>query len=183
MYQRARERTGMSREEAAFQLHIAPRTLAYYEAHERIPPPEVVRKMSEIYREPWMTQLYCRRDCAIGQVYSYEVLDRVNLDPASILLKLIGELKEAEAVLGRLLELAVNKNAREDFTPEEWAEFVAKLHEFLDVEHNIEVLKISLGRWYDISKLIAAHNRKCYERGYATKEKSGLFGKAANQTT
>lgn len=174
MYRDARKRAGLSIEEASFQLHISTRTLLNYEHGISTPPPETVLAMSRLYREPWMTQLYCRRDCAIGQAYSYEVLDRVNLDPASILLKLVGELKEAEAVLGRLLELAVNKNSREDFTQEEWAEFVTNLQEFLDVEHNIEVLKISLGRWCDVSELIAAHNRKCFERGYASKEKAAL---------
>ncbi len=173
-YKEARKKAGLSLEEAAFRIHVGTRTLSKYEAGENVPPPEVVLAMSRLYREPWMTQLYCRRDCAIGQAYSYEVLDRVNLDPASILLKLVGELKEAEAVLGRLLELAVNKNAREDFSQAEWAEFVAKLQEFLDVEHNIEVLKISLGRWCDVSELIEAHNRKCRERGYVSKEQAAL---------
>jgi transcriptional regulator with XRE-family HTH domain len=174
MYRDARKKVGLSIEEASFQLHIAPRTLCKYEAGETLPPPGIVLAMCRLYCEPWMTQIYCQRDCAIGRAYSYEVLDRVNLDPASILLKLVGELKEAEAVLGRLLELAVNKNTREDFSQAEWSEFVAELQEFLDVEHNIETFKISLGRWCNVSELIQAHNQKCCERGYASKEKAAL---------
>ena len=174
MYRDTRKKVGLSIEEAAFQLHISTKTLLNYEHGASLPPPETVLAMSRLYHEPWMTQIYCRRDCAIGRAYSYEVLDRVNLDPASILLKLVGELKEAEAVLGRLLELVVNKNAREDFSQAEWSEFVAELQEFLDVEHNIETLKISLGRWCNVSELIQAHNRKCCERGYASKEKAAL---------
>lgn len=181
MYRDARKKMGMSIEEASFQLHISAKTLQNYEHGASTPPPEVVLAMSKLYKEPWMTQLYCKQDCAIGHAYSYEVLDQVNLDIASILLKLVGEMREADEVLGRMLELAVNKNARADYTQAEWDEFLIKFHEFLDVEHNIEILKISLGRWCDVSQLIAAHNKKCYERGYATKEKAAL-GKAANQT-
>lgn len=176
MYKEARKQAGLCIEEAAFQLNIAPRTLCKYEAGERVPPPEIVLSMSKVYRYPWLTQRHCREHCAIGKAYSYEVLDQVNLDPASILLKLVGELKEAEAVLGRLLELVVNKNSQEDFAPAEWSEFAAEFQEFLDVEHNIETFKIALGRWCDVSELIAAHNRKCHERGYVStaKEKAAL---------
>lgn len=181
MYRNARKKMGMSIEEASFQLHVSAKTLQNYENGVSTPPPEVVLAMSRIYQEPWMTQIYCKKACAIGHAYSYEVLDQVNLDIASILLKLVGEMREAYEVLGRMLELTVNKNSRADYTDEEWDEFINKFHEFLDVEHNIEVLKISLGRWCDVSQLIAAHNQKCYERGYATKEKAA-FRKAANQT-
>lgn len=171
MYKEARKQAGLSIEEAAFGLHIAPRTLCKYEAGETVPPPEVVLEMSRLYRIPWLTQHYCREHCAIGRAYSYEVLTGVNLDPPSVMLKLVGEMAEAQAVLQRMLELAVNKNRREDFTPEEWAEFTKCLHEFLDVEHNVETLKISLGRWCDVSELISQHNQKCWQRGYIKKEK------------
>ncbi|HHV61114.1 MAG TPA: helix-turn-helix transcriptional regulator [Firmicutes bacterium] len=170
MYREARKKAGLSLEEAAFRLHVAPRTLSKYESGEIIPPPEVALGMSREYKIPWLTQHYCREYCAIGQAYSYEVLDRVNTDPASVMLKLVGEMAEAQAVLQRMLELAVNKNRREDFSDREWAEFTKCLHEFLDVEHTIETLKISLGKWCDVSDLISQHNRKCWERGYASKK-------------
>lgn len=171
MYKEARKRAGLSIEEAAFRLHIGTRTLIKYEAGETIPPPEVVLEMSRLYRVPWMTQHYCREHCAIGRAYSYEVLTGVNLDPASVMLKLVGEMAEAQAVLQRMLELVVNKNRREDFTSSEWNEFTRLLGEFLDVEHNIECLKISLGYWCDVAELIKAHNEKCWQRGYIKKEK------------
>jgi transcriptional regulator with XRE-family HTH domain len=100
MYRDTRKKVRLSIEEAAFQLHISTKTLLNYEHGASLPPPETVLAMSRLYREPWMTQVYCRRDCAIGRAYSYEVLDRVNLDPASILLKLVGELKEAAVPVG-----------------------------------------------------------------------------------
>lgn len=166
MYRDARKRVGLSIEAASEQLHVAPRTLLNYEHGDSVPPPEVVLAMSRLYRVPWMTQVYCRERCAIGAAYSYEVLNAVNTDPPSVMLKLVGEMAEAQAVLQRMLGIAVNKNAREDFSREEWGEFVSCLHEFLDVEHNIETLKISLGRWCDVSELVAQHNDKCWKRGY-----------------
>lgn len=171
MYRSARKLSGISIEEAAFRLHIAPRTLCKYEAGETTPPPEVVLEMSSIYGQSEMTQRYCR-ECPIGRKYSYEVLNNVNMDPASVLMKLASEYREAGQVLDRLQEVTVNKNRREDFTDLEWQEYVQGLHELLDLEHNIECLKLTLGKWCDISELVEQHNNKCLERGYIKKERT-----------
>lgn len=166
MYRDARKQAKLSIEEAAFRLNIGIRTLVNYEQGYHVPPPEVVLAMSRLYKQPWMTQRYCRDFCAIGKAYSYEVLDNVSLDLSSILLKLVGEMSEAQAVLNRLLELTVNKRSRNDFTADQWREFITCLGEFLDVEHNVETFKIALGQWTDVSELIEAHNAKCRARGY-----------------
>lgn len=170
MYRSARKLSGISIEEAAFRLHIAPRTLCKYEAGETTPPPEVVLEMSSIYGQSEMTQRYCR-ECPIGRKYSYVVLNNVNMDPATVLLKLVGEYKEVGQVLDRLFELTVNKNHREDFTPGEWQEYTKGIHELIDLEHNIECLKITMGRWCDVSELIKEHNEKCVQRGYIKKDR------------
>lgn len=174
MYRGAREAAGLSREEASFRLHIGSRTLSNYESGETTPPPDVALAMSREYRVPWMTQLYCKEHCAIGHAYSYDVLNNINLDPPTVLLKLLGEMKEAEEVLNQMMLITVNKNRREDFTPEEWTQFINCLQEFFDVEHCIETFKISLGRWCDVSELIHNHNQKCWQRGYIKKEKDRL---------
>ncbi|WP_352404482.1 helix-turn-helix domain-containing protein [Sporanaerobacter acetigenes] len=171
MFKDARLKSGLTIEEAAARNYIGPRTLSNYEAGMTIPGPDVALQMSKVYKDPWLTQRYCKECCAIGQAYSYEILDHVNLDPASVMLKLVGEMNEAQAVLNEMLGLAVNKNEREDFSEEEWQEFIKCLHEFLDVEHNVEILKISLNKWCDMSELIQEHNHKCYERGYAKCER------------
>lgn len=46
MYAGARKGAGLSIEEAAFQIHIAPRTLVKYEHGESTPGPDVVLAMS-----------------------------------------------------------------------------------------------------------------------------------------
>ncbi len=166
MYKAARELSKLTIEKAAADIFVSPRTLSSYESKATIPGPDVALQMSKVYKDPWLTQRYCKDCCAIGQAYSYEILDKVNLDPASVMLKLVGEMKEAQDVLTNMLTLAVNKNERTDFTKEEWNEFVRCLHEFLDVEHNVEILKIALNKWCDMSELIAEHNQKCRQRGY-----------------
>lgn len=173
MYRGARKDTGISREEAAFRLHVSPRALANYEDGHTLPPPEVVLGMSREYDRPEMTQRYCRETCSIGQAFGFEILNHVCLDPASVMLKLASEMREAEEVLVPMMDLAVNKRSREDFTQDERAKFETCLQELLDVEHVVEVLKVSLGHWCDIPQLVAAHNRKCWEHGYVAKEKDG----------
>lgn len=171
MFKDARLKTGLTLEEAADRNYVSVRALINYEQKKTVPGPDVALQMSKVYKDPWLTQRYCKECCAIGQAYSYEILDHVNLDPASVMLKLVGEMNEAQAVLNEMLGLAVNKNEREDFSEEEWQEFIKCLHEFLDVEHNVEILKISLNKWCDMSELIQEHNRKCYTRGYASCER------------
>ncbi len=166
----AREASGYSRSKLAEKVGVSARSIESYEVNGNVPPPDIVLAVSRICKVPWLTQKYCRWHCAIGKAYSYEVLNNVNIDPASVLLKLTGEMFEAQAVLQRMLELAVNKNSRSDFTDQEWQEFKKYLHEFLDVEHNVETLKISLGQWCDVSELVREHNDKCYKHGYIKKK-------------
>lgn len=168
----------MTRAALASRIGLSPRTIEAYEAGKQLPPADVALAISRECKVPWLTQLYCRKYCPIGQKYSYEVLEGVNLDPQSVVLKLAGEFDEARAVLGKLQELLVNKNGREDFSETEWREFTRCLAEFLDVEHVVECLKISLGYWVDVGELIREHNDKCWQRGYVQKKKTAL--KAAN---
>lgn len=171
MYAEAREAAGLTQKEAAERLHVGLRTLRAYELGDVVPSPAIVLAMSKIYRMPDLTLRHCREACAIGQAYSYEVLDNVNSDLAHVILKLSEEMNEAREMLDRVLQLVVNKKSREDFTEQEWREFREAIMEFIDVEHNVEMLKIALGRTADVAELVAAHNRKCHENGYV-KEKA-----------
>lgn len=177
MYRACRKMSNISTEEASNRLNIAPRTLGKYEA-EGNPPPETVLEMSKIYREPWMTQRYCRDNCAIGQAYSYEVLNSVNTDPATVLIKLMTEIREAMPSLEKMMGLLINKNKTEDFTQQERVETEKCLGDWMDVEHTFETLKISLGKWFDFAVLVNRHNLKCQQRGYVNKEKSHPIGVA-----
>lgn len=175
MYREAREELGISREEAAFRLHVGTRTLAYYEVEERMPAPDTVLRMCQIYNKPELTIKYCR-ECPIGEVYGYEVLNNIDMSLPAVLLKLRLELNEAVKAIDVLQELVINKQNKADFTEEEWDEFILAVLEFFDVEHNIKIMKIALEGLTEevdlIPSLIKEHNRKCLERGYVRKEKA-----------
>ena len=170
MYKIARKQAKLGIEEASFRLHIAPRTLCKYEAGDTVPSPEVVLAMSREYRQPELTLNYCRQNCAIGKAYGYEVLDAVDTNPVAVLAKLMGEIDEARGMLNRAMAITINKVHRNDFTDDEWDEFTDATLEFLDVEHNIEVLKLTMGRMCDVSELVERHNQKCRDNGYTKKK-------------
>lgn len=180
MYKVAREQAGLSQFEAASLINISTRALAYYEAKERPPAPDVVLKMSQIYRQPELTVRYCR-ECPIGQAYSYDILDNVDKNLTSVIAKLITELKEAMKAAEVLLELSINKKRREDFTDDEWTFFLKAVGEFFDVEHNVEMLKLVLEELTEtvslVPELVAKHNQKCRDRGYV-KRKTTAFAVA-----
>lgn len=176
MYRNAREVIGLSRDEAAFRLHIGTRTLAYYEAMERIPAPDVVLQMCRVYRQPDLTIRYCKKHCPIGQTYSYEILNNIDMNLTAVIMKLTIELKEAVRATEILQELVINKKSKADFTREEWDRFTVAVLEFFDVEHNIEIMKLALEELTEevdlIPELVKQHNQKCLDRGYVRKEKA-----------
>lgn len=173
MYKEARKKAGFSTEEAALRNNIAVRTLMKYESGAIKPPPDIVVKMSKMYRQPWLTQYYCR-ECEIGKSYSYEVLNNVDLSIAGILMSLQEETEEAVKVFPKIRKIVKNKNIKEDFSNEELKEFIEAIHEWIDLEHNIECLKIALNKFVDVSGLIEEHNLKCIKKHYVIKEEREL---------
>lgn len=173
MFKDARNRAGLSKDEAAFRIPIAPRTLGYYEVGQHNPPPDVVVAMANVYDAPELPRIYCKQYCPIGQRLNYEYLNGVSMDYFNVLLKLRSEMQEATEALDLIMDLIVNKTSREDFTPEEWLGFVRNLQEFLDVSHCIEIFMISLENESicNITEQVKLHNEKCWQRGYAKKGK------------
>ncbi len=155
--------------------HGSCRTLANYEAGQTVPAPDVVLGMSQVYHKPEMTQIYCREHCAIGQAYGYEILTAIDMGLPAVVLKLTSEMREAQAVLNTLIDITVNKRAREDFTEPEWTNFCQALQELFDVEHNIEILKMALSKMAGaenaVVELISGHNQKCEDRGYIKRKR------------
>jgi len=54
----ARERLKISREEAAFNLNVTNKTLYHYELDITFTPPQIARRMVELYDAPWLRDLY-----------------------------------------------------------------------------------------------------------------------------
>ena len=174
MYKDARKQAGLSIEEASFRVHIGQRTLCKYEAGETTPPPDVVLKMSEVYKMPQLTAWYCREECAIGQRYCYELLNNVDLSPVAILTKFMDEKSEIDQLLGRLMAVVLNKKSAADFTEQEMEDFKLAVLELLDLEHVIETLKLQIWKFINVAELVKEHNEKCLRQGYVKKEKAPL---------
>ncbi|BAU27599.1 helix-turn-helix protein [Aneurinibacillus soli] len=169
MFRDARKCAGLSREEAAFRIKVATKSLSNYEDGKTVPGPDVVIGMSREYGRPDITQRYCREYCPIGARYGYIHLDNISMNLSDIWMKLRQELKEALAAIEAGEDIVINKRGPEDFTPAEWDELMLHTDQFMDVEHNIEILKIRLGEMTDVSQLVSQHNQKMIDRGYARK--------------
>lgn len=173
-YQTPRENKRLTRDNVASLLaekgiEISTESLGCYERGVRDPSPNMVVEFADIYQEPFLTQRYCKYNCAIGQAYSYEVLDNVDLiNISNIALKLLEEHRESHEVLNEILILITNKKGIKDFTDLELEKLKKNVHELLDTEHTIEIFKIALNKFIDMKEMIAEHNEKCRQRGYAS---------------
>lgn len=170
-YQTPRENKKLSRNDVADLLidrgiEISIESLGCYERGVRDPSPGMVVELADIYKEPFLTQRYCKFNCAIGQAYSYDILDNIDTNLSSIALKLLEEHRESHELLEETLTLIVNKRKIEDFTTEEIRKLKFNVHELLDVEHTIEIFKIALNKFINMEEMIAEHNQKCKNHGY-----------------
>jgi len=64
-----RRYANVTREEAAFRLHVAVRTLYSYEKGHQLPPADVICGMAEIYNNSSIPLWYCANICPIGMQY------------------------------------------------------------------------------------------------------------------
>lgn len=175
MLRNARKSVGISIEEAAHRIGCAPRTLVKYESNETTPKPEIILEMASVYQVPWLTLLYCKDYCRIGNAFSYEILNNVDLSLTAVLSSLEEEMEEATGVIKELRKLARNKQSSDDFGENELKRLRTKAQEVWDVEHNIEVLKLALSNILNMQEEIRKHNQKCIQRKYATNELEKLF--------
>lgn len=171
-YQTPRENKGFTRNDVANLLvdrdiEISTESIGCYERGIIDPSPRLVVELANIYQEPFLTQRYCKYNCEIGKAYSYEILDGVDMSLSNIALKLLEEHRESHLLLEETLILITNKKSKEDFTEEEMKKLRFNLHELLDTEHTIEIFKIALNKFIDIKEMIAEHNKKCRDKGYA----------------
>jgi len=164
IYKDARLKKGLTLEQSAELMHCTARTVWAHE-NEKNPDAYYVSQMAKIYGKPELTQFYCKNNCPIGRDFSYELLDNVDLNITTILSKLNIEMKEAQGVMNDLISKSINhefENNMESFTDD--------LQELLDVEHNIEILKIKLHQWLDVKEITNIHNEKCIAKNYTKKK-------------
>lgn len=136
MFREARDRAELSRQEAAFQLHIGNRTLNNYEHGITITPPEIALRMGEIYHDPILTERYCSDYCPIGQIYAHSVPEHQSLCQA--VLGLLKEQNDVEQIRAKLIEITADGVIDMDEIPI----FEGIIDELLDLEKKIEEVKM-----------------------------------------
>jgi hypothetical protein len=183
-YRQSRNKADFTLEEAASEISdvlgkdFSHRTLAKYEAGEITPRDTMVLAMGDAYHDPRLTALYCKRECAIGRRYCYEILNNVDLSPVATLAKFQEEEREVDALLGRLMHMILNRRSGKDLSAQERPQLEADILDLLDIEHTIETLKLEMWDFLDVADLVKRHNAKCKQKGYVKsfegKEKSRL---------
>lgn len=74
VYWQARDKMGLTREEASDLLEtIPPERVARIEYEQFLPHPDEVLVMAEKYKEPMLCNYYCSQQCPIGQQYVPEI--------------------------------------------------------------------------------------------------------------
>lgn len=148
MFRDARTKTGMSREEAAFRIHIGSRTLSDYENGVTTPPADVVLRMSEVYEDPGLVAAYCAQCCPIGQVYAHSVSDHGNL--CQSVLGLLDEHSDVAELRATLTKIAADGVIDEHEIPV----FKSIMEELLELEMKIEELKLQAALMINLPELM-----------------------------
>ncbi len=174
LIQQARKRAGMTQEQTAKAMFVGLRQYQRFEYGEQEMTPEEALRLSKILDFPTFTMAYCRRACAIGKRYCFELLNNVDLSPTGVLTKYRQEEREANEALQHLSEILLNKKCRDDCTEAELGQIWRWSHEMLDVEHVIETLKMQLWDFIDVAALVREHNMKCHDKRYVDREKPDL---------
>lgn len=134
MLRAARNAASLSREEASHRLFIGSRTLADYESGRTIAPPDVAKRMAEVYDEPTLTADYCSNICPIGQALAHSV-DRSEF--ATAVLRVLKEFADVKGLLDGLIRIASDGR----INPHEVDEFKEIVKEMIELERWIGELK------------------------------------------
>jgi transcriptional regulator with XRE-family HTH domain len=154
MFKEARNQAGISRDEAAFRLHIGSRTLTNYEHRVTVTPPEIALKMQEIYRVPTLTARYCSEYCPIGQVFAHSVPEHDNL--CQSVLGLLDEHSDVTELRETLTKIAADGVIDQNEKPI----FETIMNELLDLEMKIKELKLQAARIVSIPDMMQRKKKR-----------------------
>lgn len=170
----ARKRAELTQEQTAKKMFMGLRQYQRLEYGEQEMSPEEAVRLAKVLNCHALTMVYCRKHCAVGKRYCYDVLNNVDLSPMAILTKYRQEEREANEALEQLAEIMLNKRGAENCSELELKELWRWSLEMLDVEHVIETLKLRLWEFLDVAALVREHNLKCLEKRYVDEKKPGL---------
>ena len=142
VYQLARERLGLSREDAAELTGIEPFMIERIENEKREPTPWEISAMAEAYQDPSLCNHYCAKECPIGMKYVPEVSIK---DLSQVVLEMLASLNAMKKSQERLIEITADGIIEND-----------ELEDFIHIQKELERISItveSLQLWTE--KMIA----------------------------
>lgn len=131
LYKRARLSTGMSQERAAEILGLSAESLKQYEGGRRVPPDDVVARMVEVYRLPWLALEHSQATDTLGVLPDVEPRP---LPMASIALR--NRLHDATGRLDALLRIAED-GIIDDTERPEFDDIVSELRETMTAIYQV----------------------------------------------
>lgn len=131
LYQRTREKLGLTREEASQLLEtMAPERIEKIENQRLDPHPDEVLLMSDGYKEPLLCNYYCANQCPIGRQYVPEVKVK---ELSQIVLETVASLNAMQRQKDRLIEITVDGAISGD-----------ELGDFVKIQQELEKLSIAV---------------------------------------
>ena len=156
IYQLKREEVGLTREQAAERLYISEDSIERIESQKKLPAPDDVVRMSEIYREPSLCNYYCSRQCPIGNKYVPEI---ANKDLRQIVLEMMISMNRLEKKQERLLEISIDNTVDDD-----------QVEDFVEIQRELEkvsVLVETLQFWAEEMLAEGKINKEAFEKARA----------------
>ena len=112
IYQQAREEMGLTRAQASeLTGGLSESQIEKIESGKTRPQPEDVLLMAEAYKNPYLCNYYCAKECAIGESYVPEV-DTKELP--QIVLETLAALNSVTSQKDRLIEISADGELSED---------------------------------------------------------------------
>ena len=130
IYQLSREQAGLTREAASASLGCSDDTVERIESGKQNAHPSYVLKMSDVYKDPSLCNLYCAHECPIGQKYVPEVkIDNLQ----QIILSMVSSLNFIQKEKDRLIDI-VEDGVIEDH----------ELKDFIIIQNKLEKISMSI---------------------------------------
>ena len=131
VYWQARDKMGLTREEASDLLEtIPPERVARIEYEQFLPHPDEVLVMAEKYKEPMLCNYYCSQQCPIGQQYVPEIKIK---DLSQIVLEMLASLNSMQRQTERLIDISADGIIDND-----------ELKDFIRIQKELEKISITV---------------------------------------
>lgn len=105
----------ITQEDAADRIGVGVRSLVRYEDGSVLPPPDVILRASEVYRQPSLCAGDCRELCPIGQATKADVLE---VDFPTSVLRLQHQQNQMSRTMETLISIASDGRVTKDELPD-----------------------------------------------------------------